>query len=107
LEHGSTFQEPVLVSPEADVLPREAPLGLFALKIQVSLSTAFAPMVCYDEGRSFHNLIHPQNCRKAKFLDRTIREYGDAGGAKAYFNVTVKDGKLVIYLDQRLGNLEW
>jgi hypothetical protein len=67
--------------------------------MQVSLSTAFAPMVSYDEGRSFKYLIHPQKCRKAKLLlDRSVREYGDVGGgAKAYFDATLKDGKLLSY----------
>ena len=81
---------------------------LFPLKVQVALNNPIAPMMCYDESRSLNSLIHYPNCKKARLLDRTIRENGEAGGAKAYFNASIRsDGRLVIYLDQRWGVLHW
>ena len=108
MEHEST-QQPALLAPQAGILSRNPPEGIFPLKVQVALSSDHAPMMCYDESRSFHYLVHPRNCKRTKLLERSIREHGEMGGAKAYFNAKLlkDDKKLAIYLDQNLGNLHW
>jgi hypothetical protein len=83
----------------------------FPLKIQVALSSPIgvAPMMCYNESRSFQCLIHKQNCTKAHLLEKTIRQCGEMGGAKAFFNASVRqrDGALAIDIDHSLGLLPW
>jgi MYND finger len=83
----------------------------FPLKIQVALHSPIgvAPMMCYNESRSVQCLIHKQNCTKAQLLEKTIRQRGEMGGAKAFFNASLrqKDGALAIEIDHSLGLLPW
>jgi hypothetical protein len=83
----------------------------FPLKIQVALHSPIgvAPMMCYNESRSVQCLIHKQNCTKAQLLEKTIRQRGEMGGAKAFFNASLrqKDGALAIEIDHFLGLLPW
>lgn len=73
----------------------------FALKVQVPLNSSVSPMIAYDQSRSVYYLINPSNCKKARSLDRMIRQTGDVMGSKAYFKAKVRnrDHKLVIYVE--------
>ena len=88
---------------------KNAPSGVFAIKIQVLL-TPTAPMMVYDRTRQFEIEISPSNCPQ-QFMElfHLIRQKGVSGGRKAYFNCTVsKDGKnLIVYIDEMLGMLPW
>lgn len=82
---------------------------VFILKIQVALNSKISPMIAYDQSRSVYYMINATNCKKSQLLDHTIRTTGDVQGSKAYFNAKIRarDLKLIIYLDQRHGNLGW
>lgn len=83
-----------------------APEGVFAIKIQVGMF-GFSQMQVYNRTRSFQCSIFEGNCAQAREIDSIIRRNGEAGGLKGYFNATIRDGKLVIFLDTLLGLLPW